>query len=77
MKNYVRIDFKNTAMDYDYTICPASEIEAQMSAALWEILEITEPEMQEHGKPEIIVSPCFMTEAEYEEWFKKNVEANA
>lgn len=70
---YYRIEFNNCSMPYDYTICPEHEIEAQMHDAL---LAFDGWEDVHDEKPTIVITPVVMTSAEYDKWFKDNVETN-
>lgn len=77
---YVRLDFKNCGLSYDYTIVPwkdaleyidAQEDEFDCDGAGFK-------EWEENGwLPEIKITLVNMSDSEYEEWFKKHIEPTA
>lgn len=73
---YVRIDFKKCGMDYDYTICEWGDVESYISDCESEFIDATEESVKEYGKPEIIITPIFLTEKEYGDFIEK-LEENA
>jgi len=72
-KSFARIDFKNCGLDYDYTICEWCDLKDQLDVAESAILD-AEPF---NYAPEIKITPCFMTEYEFDVWFKEYMEDNA
>lgn len=81
-KNYIKIQFKNCSVDYDYTIVPLEDVDDHIGSALaMDFEDVNEDDFEaakEIGNtPQIILTPVQMTNAEYNKWFKDNVEKNA
>lgn len=68
---YCKIEFINCNMGYDYTICPWHEIQDQISSAEYIFDGYDE---KNDNKPEIKMSPVFMTEKEFGEWLESCIE---
>lgn len=66
IKNYVRIEFKNCGTPYDYTICPYNKLDDQLLIAQSSLEDYDPANDEEYGKPEIIITPIQMDEAEFE-----------
>lgn len=62
-KNYIRIDFENCGLDYDYTICPFHEVRDQLEAV--EIALVDFESIEEGDVPKVILTPVSMTEEDY------------
>jgi hypothetical protein len=75
--NYVRIDFENCGLDYDYTICKWHDVGDYINSVECDITESDPKEWEDFGKPSIKITPNPMSEADYEKWFTANVEDNA
>jgi hypothetical protein len=78
---YARIDFKNCDTQYEYTICDWPDVNNYT-----ELVKLTAEDLDEEGfvswkqngyLPEVKISIVMMTEEEFSEWFRDNVEANA
>ena len=66
-KPYVRIDFINCDLYYDYTICPWSDVPDQMQIAESNFIGIDESDFK-NTQPQIKLSVVFLTD---EEWGKE------
>jgi hypothetical protein len=73
----VKIEFKNCNMEYDYTICPWSEIEDQISNAEMDLTDTLPEDYEDFMPPTIVITPCLMTDEEFTVWFTQNVENDA
>lgn len=71
MKNYIRIDFKNCNIDYDYTIVPTwSDAMEYIESVENDFLPIN---LEKSPAPEIKLSLITMSIDEYDRWFKKHI----
>lgn len=61
-KPYIRIDFINCDLDYNYTICPWSDVPDQLQIAESNFAGIDESETV---MPEIKLSVVFLTDEEF------------
>lgn len=68
LKPYCRIDFKDLPIEFDWTICPFSDVKDYLSCVEDNFISPVENE-----SPEFKISVVWMTEAEYNKWFTKNV----
>lgn len=80
-KPYARIDFINCNTTYDYTICEWQEV-----AEYIDLVKQQAEDLDEEGYnnwyvkeylPEATISVVMMTDKEFSDWFRDNVEANA
>lgn len=68
-KSYVKIEFTECSMDYDYTICPFEMVADQISMAGSDFVDIDEIGHKK-CKPEIKLSVVFLTDEEWGKEFK-------
>jgi hypothetical protein len=80
-KPYYRIDLKNCNTDYDHTICEWQDVHEYLELVKQQAEDLDEETystFKESGwLPEAKVSVVLMTDQEFSEWFRDNVEANA
>lgn len=80
-KPYFKIQLKNCNTDYDYTICEWSDVLDYIELVKQNGEDFTEenyPVFEKEGwLPEANISIVMMTESEYEDWFRNNIEAGA
>lgn len=69
-KPYVRIDYTDCFLDFDYTICPWEMVADQISAVESSFVDIDEIGHKKL-KPEIKLSIVFLTDKEWETEFEK------
>lgn len=68
---YFKIEFEDTSLDYDYTIVENIE-------DVTDYLKSVETDLDdEERKSKVIITGIPMTRADFAEWFRDNVEANA
>lgn len=67
-RNYVRIDFENCGLDYDYTICEWGRVQAEIEAVEITFHDADPKEFEEYGAPKISLSVRSMTVACFEAW---------
>lgn len=74
-KPYARIDYLNCNPDYDFTICPWGEVEAQIQISesnFTDIDEVAFDEMKNNSDlPEIKITLVMLTDKEFDKHFKK------
>lgn len=80
-KSYARIDFINCDTEYDYTICDWADVAQYAEQVRKEAENLDEKTFtswnQMYLLPSVIISIVMMTEDEFSEWFKENIEKNA
>lgn len=69
-KAYVKIEYTDCSLDWDYTICPFEMVSEQISSAESDFCDIDELG-REKCKPEIKMSVVFLTDKQWETEFKK------
>lgn len=66
LNNYAKITFKFCeGLEYGYTICPFSDVGSQLEAVRSNFEDYDPSEDNEYGKPEVIITPVQLTEAEW------------
>lgn len=71
-KVFAQIRFDDCDMDYNYTICPWSEVQINIESAVSSLENVTVGDLDE-DEPKIVISPIIMTDQEYGAWFEKHV----
>lgn len=68
---YFKIEFEDTSLDYDYTIVENID-------DVTDYLRAVEIDLDDdERKAKAIITGVAMTQAEFSQWFKENVESNA
>ena len=80
-KPYVRIDFKNCGLDYDYTICSWADVPDYIQSVDPDFSFFNERVFNSYKDkdclPEVKLTVIMMTDSEFEKWFIDHVQASA